>query len=151
MSCDKMEEVKICDQFIEKNLNDISKLQIFKVIEFNYLKLLMKSNNLVVPDEKRIYEIAIEWLNVDIQTRQQFGQQLMEDVRFPLMPNEFLLQISGHEIIQNSKLIKRIMESAQYSLKKKFRIGQNILTSVDITPRRYGNVFGKFEISNSSC
>ncbi|KAG1649503.1 Kelch-like protein 8 [Nymphon striatum] len=148
MSCDKMEEVKICDQFIEKNLNDISKLQIFKVIEFNYLKLLMKSNNLVVPDEKRIYEIAIEWLNVDIQTRQQFGQQLMEDVRFPLMPNEFLLQISGHEIIQNSKLIKRIMESAQYSLKKKFRIGQNILTSVDITPRRYGNVFANEEELN---
>ncbi|KAG1651908.1 Ring canal kelch protein [Nymphon striatum] len=141
MSCDKMEEVKICDQFIEKNFDEISKLKIFKVIEFNYLKLLMKSNNLVVPNEKRIYEIAIEWLNVDIQTRQQFGQQLMENVRFPLMPYEFLLQISGHEIIQNSKLIKRIMESVQYSNKKQFRIGQNILTRVDITPRKYGNIF----------
>ncbi|KAG1667086.1 Ring canal kelch protein [Nymphon striatum] len=141
MSCDKMEEVKICDQFIEKNLNDISKLQIFKVIEFNYLKLLMKSNNLVVPDEKRIFEIAIDWLNVDIQTRQQFGQQLMENVRFPLMPYEFLLQTSDHEIIQNAKSMKRIMESVQYSNKKEFRIGQNILTSVDITPRKYQNVF----------
>ncbi|KAG1651905.1 Kelch-like protein 12 [Nymphon striatum] len=115
MSCDKMEEVKICDQFIEKNLNDISKLQIFKMIEFNYLKLLMKSNNLVVLDEKRIYEIAIEWLNVDIQTRQQFGQQLMENVR--------------------------LWKALNIQLKKQFRIGQNILTSVDITPRRYGNVF----------
>ncbi|KAG1696933.1 Ring canal kelch [Nymphon striatum] len=148
MSCDKMEEVKICDQFIEKNLNDISKLQIFKMIEFNYLKLLMKSNNLVVLDEKRIYEIAIEWLNVDIQTRQQFGQQLMENVRFPLMPYEFLLQISEYEIIQNAKAMKRIMESAQYSIKKQFRIGQNILTSVDITPRRYGNVFANEEELN---
>ncbi|KAG1714697.1 Kelch-like protein 1 [Nymphon striatum] len=148
MSCDKMEEVKICDQFIEKNLNDISKLQIFKVIEFNYLKQLMKSNNLVVPDEKRIFEIVIEWLNVDIQTRQQFGQQLMEDVRFPLMPYEFLLQTSDHEIIQNAKLIKRIMESVQYSIKKEFRIGQNILTRVDITPRKYQNVFANEEELN---
>ncbi|KAG1674096.1 Ring canal kelch protein [Nymphon striatum] len=126
MSCDKMEEVKICDQFIEKNLNDISKLQIFKVIEFNYLKLLMKSNNLVVPDEKRIFEIAIEWLSVDIQTRQQFGQQLMEDVRFPLMSYEFLLQIPDHELIQK-KSLRRIMESVHYSDKKEFRIGQNVL------------------------
>ncbi|KAG1649501.1 Ring canal kelch protein [Nymphon striatum] len=142
MSCDKMEEVKICDQFIEKNLDDISKLQIFKVIEFNYLKLLMKSSNLVVPDEKRIFEIAIEWLNVDIQTRKQFGQQLMEDVRFPLMPTEFLLQISEHEIIQNVKSLRRITESIHYSHKKEFRIDQNIITSVDITPRKYQNVFG---------
>ncbi|KAG1667800.1 Ring canal kelch [Nymphon striatum] len=141
MSCDKMEEVKICDQFIEKNLDDISKLQIFKVIEFNYLKLLMKSSNLVLPDEKRIFEIAIEWLNVDIQTRKQFGQQLMEDVRFPLMPSEFLLQISEHEIIQNVKSLRRITESIHYSHKKEFRIGQNIITSVDITPRKYQNVF----------
>ncbi|KAG1661157.1 Kelch-like protein 12 [Nymphon striatum] len=147
MSCDKLEEVKICDQFIEKNLNDISKLQIFKVIEFNYLKQLMKSNNLVVPDEKRIFEIAIEWINVDIQTRQQFGQQLMEDVRFPLMPYEFLLQIPDHELIHKNSL-RRIMESVHYSNKKEFRIGQNILTSVDVTPRKYENDFANEEELN---
>ncbi|KAG1714696.1 Kelch-like protein 12 [Nymphon striatum] len=149
MSCDKMEEVKICDQFIEKNLNDISKLQIFKVIEFNYLKLLMKSNNLVVPDEKRIFEIAIEWLSVDIQTRQQFGQQLMEDVRFPLMSYEFLLQIPDHELIQK-KSLRRIMESVHYSNKKEFRTGQNVLKRVDITPRKYRNVFTNEEELNES-
>ncbi|KAG1657555.1 Kelch-like protein 20 [Nymphon striatum] len=148
MSCDKMEEVKICDQFIEYNFEEISKLQIFKKIEFPYLTLLMKSNNLIVQDEKKIFEIAIEWLNVDIQTRQQFGQQLMEDVRFPLMSYGFLHQISEHEILQNAKSFRRIIESIHYSKEKKLRIGQNILKTVDITPRKYLNVFANKEELN---
>ncbi|KAG1657556.1 Kelch-like protein 8 [Nymphon striatum] len=147
MSCDNMEEVKICDEFIEYYFEEISKLPIFKKIEFPYLTLLMKSNNLIVQDEKRIFDIVVEWVNADIQTRQQFGQQLLEDVKFPLMPYEFLLQISDHEII-HKKSFRRITESIHYSHKKEFRIDQNILKSFDITPRKYLNVFAKEEELN---
>ncbi|KAG1659819.1 Ring canal kelch [Nymphon striatum] len=104
LSFDQMENVVKCDKFIKNNFDKVSKAETFKQVEFIYLNHLIKSDELVVEDEKRIFEIVVEWTNMDINSRQQYGQQLLENVKFPLMSYEYLHQIVNHEIIQNGNL-----------------------------------------------
>ncbi|KAG1654299.1 Kelch-like protein 1 [Nymphon striatum] len=139
LSIGHMDKVENCDKFVVNNFDQISKAQTFKQIQFKYLKQVIQSKDVVVEDEKRIFEIIVQWIKVDIQRRQQIGQQLLEDVRFPLMPVEYLHQISSDEIIESRKVCNKIFESIYYSHEKKFRNGQNILKSADVIPRKYTN------------
>ncbi|KAG1669025.1 Kelch-like protein 1 [Nymphon striatum] len=139
LSFDQLEIVENCDEFVVSHFEDVSKSQTFKQIKFKYLEQLIKSDDLVVKDEKRIFEIVVQWIEVDIQNRIQKGQQLLKVVRFPLMPPEYLYQISSHKLIRNTKLFEKIVESIYYSTNKKFRMDQNILKLDDITQRKYIN------------
>ncbi|KAG1649785.1 Kelch-like protein 8 [Nymphon striatum] len=136
LSFDQLEIVENCDEFVVNHFEDVSKSQTFKQIKFKYLEQLIKSDDLVV---RRIFEIVVQWIEVDIQNRINKGQKLLKAVRFPLMPPEYLHQISSHQIIKSRKLFQKIFESIYFSTNKKFRMDQNILKLDDITQRKYIN------------
>ncbi|KAG1708500.1 Kelch-like protein 1 [Nymphon striatum] len=139
LSFGQLEMVENCDEFIESHFDEVSKSQTFKQVKFKYLKKLLESDDLVVEDEKRIFEIVVQWIEVDIQNRKKKGQKLFKVVRFPLMPLEYLHQIQPHELIDNRKVCNKIVESIYYLHEKKFRVGQSILKMDDVNPREYIN------------
>ncbi|KAG1668710.1 Ring canal kelch [Nymphon striatum] len=147
MVCDHMENVEYCDKFIENHFEEISTSPKFSEIEFNYLKKLLKSDDLVVKDEKRIFEIVVEWANVDIQRRQQHVQQLMEDVRFPLMPYEYLHQIAVHEINSKYKIINEKELNENIICIGGSKDEQNNLNSIDFCSD-FGRFWNKFDEIN---
>ncbi|KAG1714773.1 Kelch-like protein 28 [Nymphon striatum] len=79
-------------------INEIRFETVNKIFDYFYSDSVIVNKDEL--NEKRIFEIVVEWTNVDIRKRQPYGQQLLEDVRFPLMPLEYLHQIKDHEIIQ---------------------------------------------------
>lgn len=44
----------------------------------------------------KVFEAVIAWVNHDKDVRQEFMARLMEHVRLPLLPREYLVQVSAH-------------------------------------------------------
>ncbi|KAG1650716.1 Kelch-like protein 20 [Nymphon striatum] len=137
LSFGQMIEVETCDKFIKENFEDVSKTLNFKQVQFSYLLDLIDSSDIVVQDEKQIFNIVVEWVKFDISSRRENGFELFKSIRFPLIPEETLSEIQSNEFLQDTRLLQRMAETFYYLKKREFRQGQNALQPVDITPRKY--------------
>ncbi|KAG1689541.1 Kelch-like protein 20 [Nymphon striatum] len=139
LSRSQMIEVETCDRYIKEHFEDISKTVNFKHVGFSYLLDLIESSDLVVEDEKQMFDIVVEWIEFDISSRRENGFELLKRIRFPLIPKETLSEIQSNELMQSIGLLQRIAETFHYLNQGEFREGQNTLQPVDITSRKYKN------------
>ena len=56
------------------------------------------SMGLIFLSPSKVFEAVIAWVNHDKDVRQEFMARLMEHVRLPLLPREYLVQVSAHRI-----------------------------------------------------
>ncbi|ELW72180.1 Kelch-like protein 2 [Tupaia chinensis] len=54
---------------------------------------LISSDKLTISSEEKVFEAVIAWVNHDKDVRQEFMARLMEHVRLPLLPREYLVQL----------------------------------------------------------
>ena len=68
----------------------------------------------------QVYEAVINWTNHDLSSRQQYVSQLMEHVRMPLLPQEYLVQKVEEELLikNNTDCKDYLIEAMKFHLMK---------------------------------
>ncbi len=81
---------------------------------------LISSDRLTVSSEEQVFESVIQWIHHDLGTRQEYISQLMEHVRLPLLPQEYLVQrVEDEQLIKNNSQCKDyLIEAMKFHLLK---------------------------------
>ncbi|XP_073088726.1 kelch-like protein 2 isoform X2 [Manis javanica] len=79
---------------------------------------LISSDKLTISSEEKVFEAVIAWVNHDKDVRQEFMARLMEHVRLPLLPREYLVQrVEEEALVKNSSACKDyLIEAMKYHL-----------------------------------
>uniref|UniRef100_A0A5F8HGC9 Kelch like family member 3 n=1 Tax=Monodelphis domestica TaxID=13616 RepID=A0A5F8HGC9_MONDO len=79
---------------------------------------LISSDKLTVSSEEKVFEAVISWINYEKGTRLEHMAKLMEHVRLPLLPRDYLVQTVEEEaLIKNNNTCKDfLIEAMKYHL-----------------------------------
>ncbi|XP_053575266.1 kelch-like protein 3 [Bombina bombina] len=97
-------EVMLGDEFLNLSLDEVC--------------TLISSDKLTVSSEEKVFEAVISWIKHKKETRFEHMAKLMEHVRFPLLPREYLVQTVEEEaLIKNNNTCKDLLiEAMKYHL-----------------------------------
>lgn len=81
---------------------------------------LIRSDRLTVSSEEKVYESVIAWIQFDPSERQKYVADLMQNVRLPLLPQEYLVsRVENEPLLKEDLLCKDfIIEALKYHLLK---------------------------------
>jgi len=79
-------------QYIENHFTEVLTSDEFIGLESNQVAALISSDTISVCSEEKIYEAALAWVQHDPNERGKHLPEIMEHVRFPLLPREYLVQ-----------------------------------------------------------
>ncbi|XP_040503150.1 kelch-like protein 3 isoform X3 [Gallus gallus] len=79
---------------------------------------LISSDKLTVSSEEKVFEAVISWINYEKESRLEHMAKLMEHVRLPLLPRDYLVQTVEEEaLIKNNNTCKDfLIEAMKYHL-----------------------------------
>lgn len=114
------ELLKNADSYIEQNFGDVVKFDEFVQLQPGQVADLIRSDRLSVQSEERVYEAVIAWILHDVAARQQHLAALMEHVRLPLLPQEYLVSRVENEPCLKADLMCKdyLIEALKYHLLK---------------------------------
>lgn len=114
------ELLKYADSYIEQNFGDVVKFDEFLQLQHGQVVDLIRSDRLHVTAEERVYESVIAWILHDTGGRQQHLAALMEHVRLPLLPQEYLVSRVENEPCLKADLLCKdyLIEALKYHLLK---------------------------------
>lgn len=97
-------EVVTHDEFLNLPLSQVTKL--------------LSDDRLLVQSEEQVFEAAISWTNYDPNARKEHIASLIEHIRLPLLPQDFLVQrVEDEPLIKNcSKCKDFLIEAMKYHL-----------------------------------
>ncbi|XP_069052302.1 kelch-like protein 3 isoform X1 [Lepisosteus oculatus] len=97
-------EVMLGEEFLGLNLQQVCSL--------------ISSDKLTVSSEEKVFEAMIAWIKYDKETRLEHMPKMMEHVRLPLLPRDYLVQIVEEEaLIKNNNTCKDfLIEAMKYHL-----------------------------------
>ncbi|CAL1530807.1 unnamed protein product [Lymnaea stagnalis] len=81
---------------------------------------LISSDRLTVTSEEQVYEAVMSWVNHNLPARQNCVEQLLENVRLPLINQEYIVQKVEEEplVKANSRCKDFLIEAMKYHLLK---------------------------------
>lgn len=88
-----MSQVKISEVLIH-GLSVLAALYV-RCVSSYYICLLWHRTHFFSLHAFKVFEAVIAWVNHDKDVRQEFMARLMEHVRLPLLPREYLVQVSA--------------------------------------------------------
>lgn len=99
------ESLKIISQrLLLKNFEYVFTTESFFELNSTQMKEILSSNDLVVTDEKRVYEALMKWVNFDLEKRTNYFPKLFQEIRFLSLPFEYLM----HNIIAGDDFAKMV-------------------------------------------
>lgn len=108
------------DAYIEQHFSEIIQYDEFFYLQPDRIADLIRSDRLKVSTEEKVYESVIAWIQFDPTERQKHVADLMQNVRLPLLPQEYLVSR-----VENEPLLKEdinckdfIIEAFKYHLLK---------------------------------
>ncbi|XP_036089875.1 kelch-like protein 2 isoform X4 [Rousettus aegyptiacus] len=79
--------------YAEQHFADVVLSEEFLNLGIEQVCSLISSDKLTISSEEKVFEAVIAWVNHDKDVRQEFMARLMEHVRLPLLPREYLVQL----------------------------------------------------------
>ncbi|XP_045432847.1 kelch-like protein 2 isoform X5 [Pipistrellus kuhlii] len=104
--------------FTEQHFADVVLSEEFLNLGIEQVCSLISSDKLTISSEEKVFEAVIAWVNHDKDVRQEFMARLMEHVRLPLLPREYLVQrVEEEALVKNSSACKDyLIEAMKYHL-----------------------------------
>uniref|UniRef100_A0ABK0LT50 Kelch-like family member 2 n=1 Tax=Rattus norvegicus TaxID=10116 RepID=A0ABK0LT50_RAT len=102
----------------EQHFADVVLSEEFLNLGIEQVCSLISSDKLTISSEEKVFEAVIAWVNHDKDVRQEFMARLMEHVRLPLLPREYLVQrVEEEALVKNSSACKDyLIEAMKYHL-----------------------------------
>jgi len=109
--------------YIEQHFTDVVSCEEFLQLPSESIIEFISSDKLTVQSEDKVFEAVIAWVNYDVANREASLPKLMEYVRLPLLPRDYLI-----ERVETEPLIKRsfackdfLIEALKYHLVPRFQ------------------------------
>ncbi|XP_052226159.1 kelch-like protein 3 isoform X3 [Dreissena polymorpha] len=106
--------------YCEEHFTEIIGYEEYLSLPVESVCTLICSDELVVTSEEQVFEAVMSWVNHDRSSRQEVISQLMENVRLPLMSQEYLVQHVEEEPLMkaNSRCKDFLLEAMKFHLLK---------------------------------
>lgn len=123
-ACDHFAEVVECDDFVSMSPQHLYKL--------------LSSDDLHIENEKQVYNAAIKWLRANPQHHEAWLNEILSQVRLPLLPIEFLMSVVAKEqIIRKDLKCRDLLDEARnYHLHLSSRAVPDFEFTIRTTPRK---------------
>ncbi|XP_028932662.1 kelch-like protein 2 isoform X1 [Ornithorhynchus anatinus] len=104
--------------YAEQHFSDVVLSEEFLNLGIEQVCGLIASDKLTIASEEKVFEAVISWVNHDKDVRQELMARLMEHVRLPLLPREYLVQrVEEETLVKNSSACKDyLIEAMKYHL-----------------------------------
>jgi len=127
------------ESFARSHFSEVVQTEEFMLIPQSQLLRIISDDGLNVHSEERVFEAVLAWVKHDIPNREEFVSELFQNVRFPLLSAEFLLERVAPEDImrKNESCYKLLMEAVRLLLMPRGRAASQ---SPRETPRKPASV-----------
>ncbi|XP_066901681.1 kelch-like protein 3 isoform X4 [Halyomorpha halys] len=108
------------EAFIEQHFSEVVEGEEFLALSHHQVCKLICSDRLEVQSEEKVFECVVNWVNQDLPARQCHMGELMEYVRLPLLPQDYLMhRVEEEPLLQaNLKCKDYLIEALKYHLLK---------------------------------
>ncbi|KAL1115636.1 hypothetical protein AAG570_005926 [Ranatra chinensis] len=108
------------ESFIEQHFSEVVECEEFLALSPQQVCKLICSDHLSVQSEEKVFECVVSWVNHDLETRHGHLAELMEYVRLPLLPQDYLVQRVEEEPLLKTNLQCKdyLIEALKYHLLK---------------------------------
>lgn len=106
--------------YTEQHFTDVVHYDEFLSMGVESVCKLISSDRLTVSTEEQVYEAVMSWVHHDLPSRQEHVEQLLENVRLPLMAQDYIVQRVEEEplVKSNSRCKDYLIEAMKYHLLK---------------------------------
>jgi len=77
---------------------------------------LISCDRLVIPSEEKVLDSVRSWVNHDLESRKEHAPVLMEQVRLPLLSQEFLTNLDEEPLLLNPTCKDLLIEALKFHL-----------------------------------
>ncbi|KAF4790876.1 Kelch-like protein 3 [Turdus rufiventris] len=104
--------------YAEQHFPEVMLGEEFLSLSLDQVCSLISSDKLTVSSEEKVFEAVISWINYEKESRLEHMAKLMEHVRLPLLPRDYLVQTVEEEaLIKNNNTCKDfLIEAMKYHL-----------------------------------
>uniref|UniRef100_A0A0A9YYK4 Kelch-like protein diablo n=2 Tax=Lygus hesperus TaxID=30085 RepID=A0A0A9YYK4_LYGHE len=115
-----LELLGTAEAFIEQHFSEVVEGEEFLALSHHQVCKLICSDRLAVKSEEKVFECVVSWVNHDLEERQKHLAELMEYVRLPLLPQDYLVQRVEEEPLLKANLQCKdyLIEALKYHLLK---------------------------------
>lgn len=100
-------------QMILRNFEEFVKSERFKRTSASELCQILASDDLIVSNERHLFDYVVKWVSYGKSTRLQDSVRLMDNIRFSLLPDNVLIDLSSHSLCKG-QTINLINEGRTY-------------------------------------
>lgn len=90
--------------YAEQHFPDVMLGEEFLTLNLDQVCSLISSDKLTVATEEKVFEAVISWIKYDKEARLEHMANLMENVRLPLLPRDYLVQVSNCALFWSKSL-----------------------------------------------
>ncbi|KFO64860.1 kelch-like protein 8 [Corvus cornix cornix] len=137
-SHNRIDLMDMADQFACEHFTEVMECEDFVSVSPQHLHKLLSSSDLNIENEKQVYNAAIKWLLANPQHHATWLDEILAQVRLPLLPVCFLMGVVAKEEIvkQNLKCRDLLDEARNYHLHLSSRAVPDFEYSIRTTPRK---------------
>ncbi|NXV54296.1 KLHL8 protein, partial [Molothrus ater] len=137
-SHNRVDLMNMADQFACEHFTEVMECEDFVSVSPQHLHKLLSSSDLNIENEKQVYNAAIKWLLANPQHHATWLDEVLAQVRLPLLPICFLMGVVAKEEIvkQNLKCRDLLDEARNYHLHLSSRAVPDFEYSIRTTPRK---------------
>ncbi|XP_030306539.1 kelch-like protein 8 isoform X2 [Calypte anna] len=137
-SHNRIDLMDMADQYACEHFTEVVECEDFVSVSPQHLHKLLSSSDLNIENEKQVYNAAIKWLLANPQHHALWLDEILAQVRLPLLPICFLMGVVAKEEIvkQNLKCRDLLDEARNYHLHLSSRAVPDFEYSIRTTPRK---------------
>lgn len=139
----RSELVRKTDQYVLSNFAAVVASSEYLTISAKYLETLISSTDLNVRGETEVYEAVIKWIKFEKDERKQYANKLMQNVRLPLLPAQYLVHtVCKEDIMRTDFGCRDLIDEAKLYHMSMSHVVPNLTLSKKLLPRKScaGNV-----------
>uniref|UniRef100_A0A8C4NNH5 Kelch-like family member 2 n=1 Tax=Eptatretus burgeri TaxID=7764 RepID=A0A8C4NNH5_EPTBU len=104
--------------YAEQHFADVVQSEEFVSLAVEQVCDLIASDKLMVPNEEKVFEAVLTWVNHEREARQELIASLLEHVRLPLLCREYLVErVEDEALVKNNTTCKDfLIEAMKYHL-----------------------------------
>lgn len=138
-SHNRVDLMSMADKYACEHFNEVVECEDFINVSPRHLIALLSSSDLNVEKEKQVYNAAMKWLHSNPQHHAKWLDQVLAQVRLPLLSVDVLMGVVAKESIirQNLKCRDLLDEARNYHLQLSNKPVPDFEYSVRTTSRKY--------------
>uniref|UniRef100_A0A665UEZ6 BTB domain-containing protein n=1 Tax=Echeneis naucrates TaxID=173247 RepID=A0A665UEZ6_ECHNA len=138
-SHNRVDLMDMADRYACEHFTEVVECEDFTCVSPQHLRTLLSSSELNIHSETQVYNAAVKWLKANPLHHEAWLDQIMSQVRLPLLPVEFLTgTVAKDDMIKGNLSCRDLMDEARnYHLHLSNKVVPDFEYSIRTIPRKH--------------